>query len=276
MRLAAGTFAILVAAAPALGADRPVPLTRESVRTMAPEELARRVFGELGHVMYALPFREPRGSGASTMPLTALEFLTRPRRSYRAGLCETDSIMVGFERIPYALGRDPAMRPYRFDVYKTHFVQDFGQAREGGPPVDSAADQELDRACAAIDPRGVHRIVASEPFSIVAGLDLLADLVEAAKAGRALAPLDCQDVDGKPVAESVCMANLARLDPRKLYLARSGESCERSDPDHHCRLVKIFDRGESVDILFELRRRGEQAPVRILVKPSFDESSLIG
>jgi hypothetical protein len=273
MRRAGALLPIALASAPAVAAEKPVPLTKESVRTMAPEELARRVFGDLGHVMYPLPYSEPRGSGVSTMPLRALWFLTRPRRSYRAGLCETDRIAVAFEPVPYSLGRDPAVRPYRFEKYENHFVQDFAKARTGDPVGDEEDEAALESACAATDPRNVNIIVASSPFEIVAGLDSLADLVEAAKAGRAPAPLDCRDESGEPITETECLKNLARLEPGKLYHATFVEGCGRKDADIYCRRLAVWDVTGSIDVDFEFKPGGKE-PLRILVKPSFDESSI--
>ena len=270
---AAVLAAIVAAVAPAFGATEPVPLTRESVSRMAPDQLARRVFGELGHVMYPLPYRPPQ-VGASMLPLQALAFLTRPRGSYRAGICETDRIVVAFERQPLAMGPDPAVRPYRFQVYEAFFVQDFDAAREGGPPEDEEADAELGQRCAAIDPREKQLIVADSAFDVVGGLDSLADLVEAAQAGRAPAPLQCVDEREQPVAEADCLRRLSRLEPLNLYHARSIPGCDRRDSQVQCRWLEVFDYDSGLDISIEYRR-GSLGPVAVRVKPSLDESSLV-
>ena len=240
---------------------------------MAPEELARRIWGGLAHMMYPLPYSEPRGR-LSSMPLHGLAFLTRPRKSYRAGLCETDRIVVAFERVPFGVGPDPEVRPYRFQTYENHFIQDFAKAREGGPAVEEEG-AALDLACAAIDPRKVDLIVASTPFPIVASLDTLADLVEAAKAGRPLAPLDCRNESGESVEEPVCLRSLAQLDPAKMYHADYVDGCGRKEPEIYCRWVEVWDGFKSLDINFEFRRGGEE-PLRVRVRPSLDESSLAG
>jgi hypothetical protein len=272
VRLAAALLPFLIAAAPASAADKPVPLTRESVRKMPDEELARRVFGDLGHVMYPQPRYEPRGA-RDPMWLRGLEFVTRPRGSYRAGVCETDSVHVGFEPLPFTLGDDPPVRPYRFDKYENFFIQDFSAARSGDPPADEEAKSELDSACREIDPRTKRLIAATTAFEVVAGLGSLAALIEAAKKGRALAPLECKDRSGEPVAQSNCLVNLSHLDPLDLYRSAFVDGCNRKDPQVYCRSLKVHDFGDGMDIDLEYKRGGEE-PLRIQAKPSFDESSL--
>lgn len=269
----AGLAALFLAGAPVIGSAEPAPLTNDSVGRMPPDELARRVFGDLGHVMYPLPSRSSRG-GASGLPLQALAFLTRPRGSYRAGVCQTDRIVVAFERTPFAIGPDPAVRPYRFQVYENYFVQDFADARAGGPPEDPEADAELGRTCAAIDPRERQLIVAESAFDVVGGIDALADLIEAAQAGQALAPMQCLDEQAQPVAENECLGRLSRLEPLKLYHARSIPGCDRRDPEVHCRWLEVFDYDSGLDIMVEYRRGGRE-PVAVRVKPSLDESSIV-
>jgi hypothetical protein len=272
MRLAAALFLLLFAAAPASAADKPVPLTRESVATMPDGELTRRVFGELGHVMF--PQRRPeRQSAGRFRPLRGLDFLTRPRASGRAGVCETDMIVVAFEPVPFAPGDDPPVRPYRFEKYENHFIQDFAAARQGGPSEDEEAESRLDAVCRKIDPRSKRLIVASSAVEIVAGLDSLADLIEAAGKSRALAPLECEDESGEPVVEAACLVNLARLDPLELYYSTFVDGCSRKDPGVYCRSLKVHGPGGSMDIELEHKRGGREA-LRIRVKPSFDESSL--
>lgn len=262
---------LLLAAAPVSAADKPVPLTRKSVRTMPDDELARRVFGDLGHVMFPERRRGPERS--DSMRLTRLDFLTRPRGSYRAGVCETDSIVVGFEPIPFPLGDDSPVRPYRFDKYENFFIQDFGSARGGDPPADEEAQRDLHSACSRIDPRSKRIIVARSAFEVVAGIDSLADLVEAARKSRALAPLECEDHSGEPIAEAACLVDLARLDPLELYSAAFVDGCNRKDPGVYCRSLKVHGPGGSMDVELEHKRGGPE-PLRVRVKPSFDESSL--
>lgn len=269
---AAALLPLLLAAAPAPADNRPVSLTKESVRTMPDEELARRVFGDLGHIMYPRPRREPRGA-ASFMALRGLEFVTRPRGSYRAGVCETDTIMVGFEPVPFASGRDPPVRPYRFDKYENFFIQDLEAARTGDPPADEEADARLDTVCRTIDPRTRRLISASTAFEVVAGIDSLADLIEAAKERRTPAPLECENESGEVLEEGVCLARLASLDPLDLYHSAFVDGCNRKDPRVYCRWLKVHDLGDGMEITVE-HEKGSRNPVRVRVKPSFDESSL--
>lgn len=272
VRLAATLLLFLLGAAPAPAADKPVPLTWESVSKMTDEELARRVFGDLGHIMYPRP-RGGRSLARFPPALRKLEFLTRPRASYRAGLCETDTIHVGFERVGFALGDDPPVRPYRFDKYENHFIQDFKAARTGEPLADEEARSDLDLACREIDPRTKRLIVASSAFEVVDGLDSLADLIEAAKEKRALAPLECVDRSGEPVSEANCLVRLSHLDPLDLYHSNYVDGCGRKDPLVYCRSLKVHDLGDGMDIDLEYKPGGK-APLQARVKPSLDESSL--
>jgi hypothetical protein len=167
------------------------------------------------------------------------------------------------------------VRPYRFDKYENYFIQDFDAAREGGPPADEEADRALDAVCRAIDPREQRLIVASTAFEVVAGLESIADLIEAAKQGRALAPLECRDEGDQPVAEADCLRMLARLDPLGLYHANFVDGCGRKDAEIYCRWLEVWDVTRSLDINLEFKRGGRD-PLRIVVKPSFDESSITG
>lgn len=109
MRLAAAL--ILFAASGVAAAQQPRPLTRGDIRDLSDEQLSRRLFGDIGAIMF--PIRYPEPASEARMPLQALQFMSRPRISHRAGICETDRVTVFFQLAPPLLAVD-AVKPRRF------------------------------------------------------------------------------------------------------------------------------------------------------------------
>ncbi len=267
----AALLALLLAAQPA-----PVPppaeaqrLTRERVGAMSPEALTRRLFGDgaLAGLVYPLPrFDAMR---RRWMPLHSLTFLTRPRATHRAGVCETDWLTVYFEPRPFALGEDPPVRPRRVGVSTGYFVSDLASARADRVP-EGGARWEQDAACAAVDPRQANLIVADDEMHVTGAMELVGDLIAAAGAGRTAAPLLCRDSEGRPVAEAACLAQLARLHADKIGYVQLLERCGEPGAGLYCQRIETWEAGAGADegyvILFELRR-GNPAPVRIVVDP---------
>lgn len=270
MRAASALLGLVLAAGPAFAADPP-PLNWAAVRDMPPEALARQLFGEVGGIMYLRPHQAPTANGRPGLPLSRLSFLTRPRASYRAGVCETDWVAVEFEPVPFALGSDPAVRPRRFTVSTQFIVQDLAKVRDGGPSVDEMPS--LERACAAIDPREVSPVNAGSAFDVTGTVSLLADLIESARAGRATAPLDCRDHLGQALNEAMCLQNLARLQPERTYQALFLADCVPGDATRYCRQASVWDYSQGVDIKFEIVR-GSDRPARITVTPVPDFSDI--
>jgi hypothetical protein len=271
MHGALALLALALAAPTAAAAADPPPLTWARLRTMTPEAVARSLFGDVGQIMYLRPF-QMSGTAPPRWPLRSLSFLTRPRASYRAGVCETDWVDVEFEPAPFALGPDPGVRPRRFRVMTQYLVQDLAKVREGGPAVEEEA-AALERACAVIDPREASAIIATTAFDITGTVGLLANLIDAARQGRTTAPILCRDHNREPIAEADCLRNLARLRPERLASATLTAGCGRNEIDLYCRQASVWDGSEIVEVVFELRR-GSQVPARVLVDPRQDTSAV--
>jgi len=263
---AAALLALLLAAQPAPARETQT-LTREQVRTMSPEELTRRLFGD--GALAGLVFAQRRfDSGRRRwMPLYSLTFLTRPRGTYRAGVCETDHLTILFEPRPLSPGEDPPVRPRRIQVSTSYFVRDLALARADRVP-DETGRVADDRACAEIDPRNADIIVADDEMQVTRALALIGDLIAAAGAGRTTAPLICSDGEGRPAAEAECLAMLARLHADKIGYVQLLERCGEPGAGLYCQRIETWEAGtdEGYVIQFELRR-GNPAPVRIIVDP---------
>lgn len=270
VRATALLLGLLLAAVPARAADPP-PLNWAAVRDMPADALARQLFGEVGEIMFLRHHQVPAATGRLSLPLRWLTFLTRPRASYRAGVCETDWVTVEFEPAPFALGPDPAVRPRRFTVSTKFIVQDLAKVRDGGPSVDEMP--ALEKACVAIDPREVSPIIAGSAFDVTGTVGLLADLVDSARAGRAAAPLECRDHLGEALSEAACLQNLARLKPEQTYQAQLLADCVPGDATRYCRQASVWDFSQGVDIRFEMIR-GSGKLTRITVTPVPDTSDI--
>jgi hypothetical protein len=213
MRIIALLLILFSAAGAALAPRGGVVLTKNEVRRMAPETVARRIFGELGPLM--LPVADRGEAGVRpTRPLRRLFFYTLPHGANIAGMCRTELMVVEFEPAGPLAGADTPVRPRRITSAPAYFVRDRARLRAGDPNEDEAEDDDrIDAACAAIDPRRAHIIRAQHEYQLGIGLQLLLDLAEAARAGRALVPLDCSSLAeiGTPLTDTQCLAEFARL-----------------------------------------------------------------
>lgn len=252
--------------------ERP-PLTWERLRDTPPQQITRELFGEFGEGLYLLPGQIPTRLGRFNLPLRYLRFQSRPRASYRAGLCETDWISVELEPVPPTLERlEPGVRPRRLSLLTNYIIQDLAKVRVGGPSVDEMPD--LERACAAIDPRETPTIVAETAFDITGTLPLLADLIEAARKGRTTAPLTCQgDAGDMPQAE--CLRLLAALKPEAITTADLQNGCGRKDTEVSCYTAGAWHDGRDIRIAFEIRRGGGGKPALISLTVDPDLSAII-
>jgi hypothetical protein len=260
-RAAIAFLALLMTAGPAFAAEPP-PLNWGRVRDLPPEALARQLFGEVGRIMYLRPIQLPDLTRYPDLALRSLTFLTRPRASYRAGVCETDSVTVEFEPVPSALGPDPPVQPSRFELSTQFIVQDLAKVREGRSSDDDRP--ALERACRAIDPRQVSLVAAESEYEVTGAVGLLAELVVAARAGRAPAPLECRSLAGEALREADCLRNIARLQPERTYHVELIPDCVPGDATRHCRRALVGDSPQPVDVRFEVAR-GSERPTRITV-----------
>ncbi|HEX8583932.1 MAG TPA: hypothetical protein VF680_05935 [Allosphingosinicella sp.] len=259
-----GLLAAIAAAAPGPAAP---PLTRGSVERMSPEEVATRVLGEMGSAVYTWRVGEARPGDEA---LRQIDFLSRPRGSYRAGVCELDWLAVSFDPVP-TRGRDAPVRPSRLQQYDFYLVRDAELAREDRAP-EEGEQAKLELACAQVDPRNETLVTASTAFAVVDGLQFLGDLTAAAKAKRALAPLECSDEQGMASSEADCLQRLAGLKPRDMYGATLESGCAPEEPDTYCRTLHIHS-GRTIVIRGEWKR-GASKPSKVTVGPDLEE--LIG
>lgn len=211
MRALAALAVLVLAGGAALAARDAAPLTKNSVRAMAPDALTRRLFGEVAPIMLPVADRV-RPGGRPTQPLRRLTFLTVPHAANIEGMCQTQVVVVEFEPAGPLAGPDTPVRPRRIRSAPAYFVRD--QARLRAAHAGEAEDERrVDMACAAIDPRRVHTISARNDYQVGPALRLMLDVAEAARAGRPLVPLDCSAImeNGARLTEAQCLAEFARL-----------------------------------------------------------------
>jgi hypothetical protein len=251
MRLLALLLVLLSAGGTALAQRSDVILTKNQVRAMAPEAVARRLFGGLAPLVLPIADRGQPGV-RPTRPLRSLSFLTRPSSANWDGICRTEAILVEFEPAGPPAGADTRVRPRRFTSGPVYFVPDPARLRPPPPDEESedpvAADSRwnarADAACAGIDPRRVQRIGATEEYRLTA-LRLLLDLVEDARAGRAAIPLDCGAL-GPPEARlsaAQCRARFGQVDVRAVDMI---SAC---DPPPGVVCHRLFVGGYQLDLV---------------------------
>jgi hypothetical protein len=262
MRIAGPILLLLAAAAPAIS-QQPRPLTQADLRDLSDEQLSRRLFGDIGAIMF--PIRYRADAGEARTPIRALQFMSRPRVSHRAGICETDRVTVHFELAPLPLV--DGVQPRRFELSTNYFVQDAALARQHRPPdlEDGRERFGLDSACAAVDPRQANISVAGDAHDVATAVVLVSDLAAAARSGRIAIPVECRERGGESVPEAECRAELARLDPSEPMYVQHIAGCYRSDPAVYCRRIEFFQRSEGRSFLFEFPIAGRE-PARVTVE----------
>jgi hypothetical protein len=254
-------------------AAEPPPLTWDRLRAMAPDAVPREVFGAFGDGLRLVPGQLSRPGGRPYRGRGYLTFHSRPRASYRAGLCESDWLQVELAPLPPTLEQlEPGLRTRSLKLLTNYIVQDLAKVREGGPSVDEMP--ALEEACAAIDPLDAPRIVAGTAFDITGTVRHVADLVEAAQAGRATAPLVCTGDEGA-MPEAECLRMLATLKPEAISTAGLEPGCGRKAADVSCRVAGAWYQNRDIRIVFEMRRDGGARPALITVRMLPDESSMI-
>jgi hypothetical protein len=181
------------------------------VRSMPPRVLARRLFGDLGRIMLPAFFHGHPGR-RPTRPLGFLEFVTVPRAASVEGMCETQWVTVYFEPAGAQRGADTPVRPRAITSSPGYIIRDLARVR-ANPAGDAENESNADAACRAIDSRNEHSISGHDAFEVQAGLRALLALIDAAREGRSLAPLDCSDavMDGAPMGDAACLAAIGRL-----------------------------------------------------------------
>lgn len=208
MKLAALLIALL---APfQASAQQPAAITLTQLQTAPDEELVRLFFGAAA----TFPFvghRQPTNfSFLSRRP--SLWFYSRARADL-AGLCRTDRLVLSLDRVPGSDRQHPSYRPRDFGLDPIYIVENRSEAFGTIAHTEERPLHERDDACAALDPRR-GGIPADNAFQLVQALRHIEALGEGARAGRAIAPLDCSRMNwnGDPPAdEAACLRALAVL-----------------------------------------------------------------
>lgn len=257
----------------------PGTLTAAELEATPPEEIARRLFGDLSRIVYPVYPRRQR-----TLPMggvRALQFYTRPYGAGLSGICQTDLLIVMFETAPYTLRRDdPPVQPARVALYdNSYFVADLARARAG----------EIDHqsSCSEIDPRTVPLIVASRPGEVTDAVTNFADLIDGARAGRVSVALDCQGLAGEALDDRSCFALLSRYRPERIDSVSAVPGCGRGATDSWCSRIETSldrhdtaydDRADRLEIIFEGSRAdiGPPGPARVRVRPARPDPDLEG
>jgi hypothetical protein len=236
MRLAAVLVAIAQAGSTALLARAPVPLTKITVRSMPDQVLTRRIFGDLGRIMRPLLDRGQPGV-RPTRPLGRLSFMTIPHASDVAGLCESLWVEVGFEPAGPLSGANTHVRPNGFTEHTIYLVGDLPRLLN----LEGAEDDErprLDARCAGIDPRSVSTIAASDGEVAARAVRLVEDLLGAARAGRPVAALVCENLvppGEPPLAPAACLQFASRLRADNVFAVYD---CTPPPPGHLVLLLR--------------------------------------
>jgi hypothetical protein len=258
MRLAAALVAIVLAAGTGLLAREPAPLTKVTARAMPREALARRLFGDLGRIMLPAFFRGAPGA-RPTRPLDSLEFLTIPTATNSPGLCASSAVTVRFAPDGPLAGGDTPVRPTGIETSQFYVVADLGRLRRRDE-LGEAERRRLNLDCAAIDPREVSNISAPAEYMLVADLRILADLLEAARAGHTAMRVNCTVArDAPPVSESACLQRLAQLDIRRVSMV---DRCEPPSNGGACFSAAV----EDTSVRFESDSM-TAPPSRVFVEP---------
>lgn len=206
------------------------PLTKNSVRAMPPEQLNRRILGEVGRGFLPVVRRNP-GPAPPTRPLDLLHFIAPARTADQPGLCFADHAAVTFEPVGALAGADTRVRPDRIHVDQDYFVRDTALLARFDPRVPVGSDEfwrSEAEACAASDPRSArlfHSAAGPRISAIVLRHALLA--VGQARAGRLPSGATCEsqpDGGGDPAQQ--CIAAFARLD---VLRTEAIEECQRAE-----------------------------------------------
>ena len=244
-----------------------------------PEEITRRLFGDMSRIMYPAYPRRQRTSGS--LGVRALHFYTRPYGAGLSGICQTDLVVVMFETSLGSLRRDdPPVQPARIAMYDNiYFVGDLARARAG--------EVDDEPSCSSIDPREVPHISGSRSGEVADAVQDFADLLDGARAGRRDVALDCQSLQGRPLDERGCVALLARYRPERIHLIANVPGCGRGATDSWCyRIETSLDRPDTpyddstdrLEITFEAPRSdaGPTDPTRVRVRPAPPDPDLEG
>lgn len=173
-------LALLSAGGAAFAQGTSASFALSELRTASGAVLARRLFGALAPDMFVQP---ARGIGTANAYRHGAQVWawTRPVAEI-PGLCRTDRLILDFRAAAGGRRGDPRMRLRGVNGRTHYIVTDRARLDAGGnlPPGEEAA-------CRAVDPLGTDRLFADNSMQLREALQLL----DALRAGRLSAPLDC-------------------------------------------------------------------------------------
>lgn len=264
MPLAAILLALL-AAAPA-AAREPAPLMRAELATLSEEALGRRIFGPLAADLYVTNMTRQTGrpwEGGRVW------FWTKPRKDWlRDGLCVSDRMIVYLAPDPLAIDKNPAMRIGAVQTETVYIVRDRKMATKltGFDPKELEGQDE---ACASLDPRR-NSIAADSGWQLMSAFELVKNLGEAARAGRAPVPIDCSGLNFNrepPATVAECLAEFKSLGEHSV--AATKECADSIVSGTHCIRVQTSD-----SFLYFVLRRQDQEMERVIVEDIPDTSAI--
>jgi len=268
MRMAA-LLAALLALSPAAAQAQPEgSFTRQQIRAMTPEQISRRLFGDLGQIMFMLPDQTSDAAFAVGRSLDSLFFMARPRRTERIGICATDTVVVGFERVPGARPEqnDPPMRPLRLQSSTSYYIQDAALALEARAP--APAEQEpMQAACAAVDPRTVRPVYATAggEETVASAFKLLSAVVAGARAGNPAYMVDCRGRGAVVLPQENCLPHLVRISPENVSNVYYPEACRDRPSDRSVQCWTIIVRDGSISRGLNVEAdRAAQIPLKVV------------
>jgi hypothetical protein len=267
MRLGHRLLALLalLAAGPA-AAREPAPLTRSDLDSLSEAALARRIFGPLGADLYVSNMSQDdiqRTAGGRVW------FWTKPRKDWlRDGLCVSDRMMIYLAPQRFAARENPALGLAKVESGTVYMVRDRKMATKltGFDPKELEGQEE---ACAKLDPRR-DSIAADSGWQLMTAFELTKKLGEGARAGRALAPIDCDHIDfggPPPESEAACLARLSSL-----YETSVLATADCADPiatEKNCIRVQTDDR-----FIYFILRFPDQSLERVVVQGMEDNFAI--
>lgn len=203
--------------APDLG---PATIPLAEFRTLPDEAFARRVLGPLA--LFPLVSHRETDPGRLALRPEHVWFWSRPRVSDRPGVCFSQRLIVSF-RSTGLRGANAAMQPTGVQLDSYYIIQDEAVARrDSGHPIEWRA--HMAGPCSQIDPRQIGSTPAESGSQFMAAREMVEQLGEAAKAGRAPAPLDCSRMNWNsepPADEAACLREMTWLHADSVYWVRN-------------------------------------------------------
>jgi hypothetical protein len=160
------------------------PLTKISSREMTPEQLTRRLFGELAETL--LPVERRARRTRPVRRLFSLNFYTQPIAA-QEGLCRTQRLTVHFDSIDGSNSPKTPVRPSGM-TSETFYLVHEPRVFSGGE-VSEDQMRLSERICPRKDPRSLNLIQANDDNDVAQALTRLAAIAE-------VRSIDCSDVTG--------------------------------------------------------------------------------